>query len=67
LQGKISINMVYQPDVLCHPFNHDITAGELYQKTMKRDSEMKELGYNLVIMWESDWFNKKSGHFGPEG
>ena len=29
--------------------------GELYQKTLKREQLIKDLGYNLVVMWEHDW------------
>ena len=31
------------------------TMGELYDKTMKREKEIKKLGYNMVTMWEYDW------------
>ena len=31
------------------------TFGELYQKTLEREQLIKELGYNLVIIWENDW------------
>ena len=31
------------------------TFGELYQNTIARESHIKELGYNLVVIWESDW------------
>ncbi len=33
------------------------TFGELYEKTIKKEKLIKSLGYNLVVMWESD-FNK---------
>ena len=46
---------LYSPDDTPHPFNKDITAGELYQKTIQREEEIKSLGYNLVVMWESDY------------
>ncbi len=39
----------------CHPFDKTITAGELYQATIERENKIKSLGYNLVVMWESDW------------
>ena len=29
--------------------------GELYQKTLEREQQIKDLGYNLVVMWEYDW------------
>jgi hypothetical protein len=31
------------------------TFGELYQKTLDKEQIIKDLGYNLVIMWEYDW------------
>ncbi len=33
----------------------NIPMGELYQKTINRENKIKELGYNLVVMWESDF------------
>jgi hypothetical protein len=36
------------------------TMGELYAKTLERDDRIRELGYNLIIMWESDWKQIKS-------
>ena len=29
--------------------------GELYQKTLEREQQIHDLGYNLVVMWELDW------------
>jgi len=29
--------------------------GDLYQKTLEREQQIKDLGYNLVVMWEYDW------------
>jgi len=29
--------------------------GELYQNTLQREQLIKDLGYNLVVMWEYDW------------
>ena len=31
------------------------TFGDLYEKTIKREKEIKDLGYNLVVIWEYDW------------
>lgn len=44
---------IFQPD----DFNKKIkcTHGELYQKTLKKEEDIRRLGYNLVTMWESDW------------
>ncbi|SIP85930.1 Probable Zinc-ribbon domain-containing protein [Pacmanvirus A23] len=35
------------------------TYGELYQKTLVKEQKIRELGYNLVVIWELDWNNKK--------
>ena len=32
-----------------------VKYGDLYQKTLKREQLIKDLGYNLVVMWEYDW------------
>lgn len=45
---------VFKSDEQCHPFN-EITAGELYQNTILRENTIKQLGYSLVVMWESDY------------
>jgi len=31
--------------------------GELYKKTLEREQLIRDLGYNLVVMWEHDWNN----------
>ena len=31
------------------------TMGDLYQSTLEWDQQIRDLGYNLVVMWESDW------------
>lgn len=31
------------------------TAGELYQRTIERENMIKEMGYNLIVIWEKDW------------
>ena len=36
------------------------TMGELYERTLLADNQIREWGYNLVVMWENDW--KKSRH-----
>jgi len=33
------------------------TFGELYQKTLEREQQIRNFGYNLVVMWEHDWKN----------
>ena len=31
------------------------TMGYLYKKTLEREQKIKDLGYNLITMWEYDW------------
>lgn len=40
---------------LCHPFNKNITAGELLCATKRKEETIRSLGYTLVTMWESDY------------
>lgn len=35
------------------------TFKELYTKTINREKLIKNAGYNLVTMWEKDWYNLK--------
>jgi hypothetical protein len=32
-----------------------IKYGELYQRTKEREKQIRDMGYNLIVMWESDW------------
>lgn len=32
-----------------------VTFGELYDKTLIREQQIRDAGYNLVTMWEYDW------------
>ncbi|MGI0076333.1 MAG: DUF7487 domain-containing protein [Nitrosopumilaceae archaeon] len=45
---------IYESHEICNPFS-DLTAGELYQKTLERENKIRELGYNLIVMWENDF------------
>ena len=47
---------LYEANVLNESTN--CTMGELYRKTLNREKEIKELGYNLVVMWENDYDTK---------
>jgi hypothetical protein len=47
--------VLFQADVLCHPKTNKSTAGELYKKTIDREQRIKDLGFNLVVMWEHDY------------
>lgn len=37
-----------------HPFSN-LTAKELYAKTLDRESKLRQLGYKIVFVWESDY------------
>lgn len=45
----------FSSDEKCHPFDRDITAGELYERTQTRINHIKSLGYNVIEMWECDY------------
>ena len=38
----------------------DKRFGELYNNTMLREKVLKDLGYNLITIWESDFYDNKS-------
>jgi hypothetical protein len=38
-----------------HFYKNHLTAKELYDKTIERENKIKELGFNLVVMWENDF------------
>ena len=44
---------IFQPDDLNKTTK--CTHGELYQKTLQKEEDIRRLGYNLITMWESDW------------
>lgn len=46
---------LFKPEEKCHPFNPDISAGELYSNTIERENEIKKLNYNLITIWENNW------------
>jgi hypothetical protein len=48
---------VYQRGKILHT---GLTAGQLYDETIERENIIKSLGYNLVVMWESEWKTLKS-------
>jgi hypothetical protein len=33
----------------------DLSSGQLYDETIERENNIRSLGYNLVVMWESEW------------
>jgi len=45
---------VYKPIDRPNPYNNK-TAKQLYKETLEREALIRSLGYNLVVMWESDF------------
>ncbi|MGI0076026.1 MAG: DUF7487 domain-containing protein [Nitrosopumilaceae archaeon] len=46
------------PEIYCSNFYNERmykTAGELYQKTIKRENKIKKSGYNFIVIWEKDF------------
>jgi hypothetical protein len=41
-----------------HPTIHK-TYEELYRNSLKKEAKIRELGYNLIIMWEKDWIDQQ--------
>ena len=44
---------IYNPDDL-NRANHK-SYGELYTKTMNRETKLKAAGYKIVSIWENEW------------
>lgn len=38
-----------------HPYNKTITSSELYNKTLSKEKDLIAMGYNVVVMWESEY------------
>jgi len=45
---------LYNENEQCHPFSNE-SAGSLYMKTMQREQIIKDLGYNLITIWENEF------------
>lgn len=48
----------YKPDDI-HPIKK-IPYGEIYKETLERENKIKSFGYNLIVMWESDYKELKN-------
>lgn len=46
---------IFYPEQHCHPYNKQITALELFERTIDRENEIKNLGYTLITIWERDF------------
>lgn len=44
----------FNPDSKCNHYS-DLTANQLYLKTLHKEQVIKDLGYKLVVIWESDY------------
>lgn len=38
----------------CHPFDCNVTAGELYSKTLVKEQYIRDQGFNLIVKWETE-------------
>lgn len=50
--------MVFNMDDI-HPIKKTMTFKDLYDKTMVRESRIRDSGFNLVTIWENDWLKSK--------
>lgn len=41
-------------DCKCSPY-HNLTAGQLYQRTLEKENRILEHGYTLITIWETDY------------
>lgn len=46
---------MFESNGYCHPFDKNITAKELYDRTKERELQIIDAGYNLVTIWEQEW------------
>lgn len=46
---------LYNPTDKCHPYDKQLTASELFSNTIIKHTKLKELGYNVITIWESDF------------
>lgn len=44
---------MFNPTDKCHPFDKELTAGILFNRTTNKENKIRELGYNLIIQWET--------------
>jgi len=49
----------YKDNDRCHPYDKNVTAKELFSKTVEKQNLIKALGYNLIVIWEYDYLNNK--------
>jgi hypothetical protein len=47
-----------KPRDKCHPFDKSVTAATLYRKTLDKERKIKEGGYRLATIWQSEFKDK---------
>lgn len=48
----------YEAEDRCNPFNHEITASEIWEIDKRRIEALKSIGVDTVVIWESDFKSK---------
>lgn len=46
---------VFEPEDTPHPYDKKTTSSELYEKTIIKQNDLIKMGYNVVVMWESEY------------
>jgi hypothetical protein len=46
---------IFTPVEMCHPYDKSRSAGSLYEQTQRRERKLKQLGYNIVTIWETEY------------
>lgn len=49
---------IFDRQDMCSPY-HQLTAGELYDRTMRKEQQIRDLGYKLITIWESEYDRKQ--------
>lgn len=48
---------LFDPADTPHPYNSEITAEELLRKTMQKEEDLRQAGYQVITIWESEYDN----------
>lgn len=49
----------YKPRDKCHPYLKNKTAKSLHNETIKREDNIRSLGYKVLSIWERDYWSSK--------
>ena len=49
-------------NMIIHTAIKDKTYGDIYRHTMSREIEIRNAGYMVVTIWESEWLDYKSSN-----